>query len=51
MQKILSHQLLRGLVDSDIQEKVLSKVADKEVEQSLHEITNTSEALEMAKRD
>ena len=44
-EKILSHQLVRGLVDSDIQEKVLSKAADKEVELSLQEITSTVEAL------
>ena len=48
---ILSHQLVRGLVDSDVQEKILSKAADKDEELSLQDITSTVEALEMAKRD
>ena len=35
-EKILSHQLVRGLLDANIQEKILSKAADNETELTLH---------------
>ena len=39
------------MLDNDIQEKTLSTGADKEMKPTLQDITNTVEALEMAKRD
>ena len=50
-EKIHSHQQFRGLLDADIQEKILSKAADKETELTLQDINNAVEALGMAKRD
>ena len=42
---MLSHQLVRGLLDSDIQEKILSKAADK-TELTLQDITNLLQQLD-----
>ena len=50
-EKILSHQLVRGLADTDVQEKNISKAANKEMERILQDITNTVEALGVAKRE
>ena len=51
VEKIFSHQLIRELADSDIQEKILFKAADNETELTLQDITNSVEALEVAKSD
>ena len=43
--------MVRGLFDANIQEKILFKAADKKMELTLQDITNSVEALEIAKRD
>ena len=47
----LSHQLMKGLVDPEIQERILAKSGDRTEEMTLQEILQTVEALEAAKRD
>ena len=46
VEKALSHQLMKGLVDPEIQERILVKSGDR-----TEEILQTVEALEAAKRD
>ena len=51
VEKALSHQLMKGLVDPEIQERILAKSGDRTKEMTLQEILQTVLALEASKRD